>query len=94
MAKKETDSEKKTKQGGGSAKDKSTKEKKPGFFSRVGKWFRDLKSECKKIVWPTRKQTINNTLIVLATILVVGVFIWVLDAVLNLGITTLITVAA
>ena len=72
----------------------SGKEKKPGFFSRIGKWFRDLKSECKKIVWPTRKQTMKNTAIVIATVLVVGVFIWVLDAIFNLGITTLIQVFA
>lgn len=72
----------------------SGKEKKPGFFSRVGKWFHDLKSECKKIVWPTRKQTTNNSLIVIATILVIGVFIWILDAVFNLGITALITAVA
>lgn len=73
---------------------KEKKEKKPGFFSRVGRWFRDLKSECKKIVWPTRKQTINNSLVVIATILVIGVFIWILDAVFNLGITALITAVA
>ena len=42
-----------------SEKKNSGKEKKPGFFSRIGKWFHDLKSECKKIVWPTRKQTAN-----------------------------------
>lgn len=72
----------------------SAKEKKPGFFSRIGKWFRDLKSECKKIVWPTRKQTTNNTMIVIAMILVVGVFIWILDAIFGLGISTLIRVAA
>ena len=88
MAKKEqTASEKKQSKG-------SEKEKKPGFFSRIGKWFRDLKSECKKIVWPTRKQTTNNTMIVIAMILVVGVFIWILDAIFNLGISTLIRVAA
>ena len=71
-----------------SEKKNSGKEKKPGFFSRIGKWFHDL------IVWPTRKQTANNTLIVIATILVIGVFIWILDAIFNLGITTLISVAA
>lgn len=86
MAKKEQKTSEKKKNSG--------KEKKPGFFSRVGKWFVDLKSECRKIVWPTRKQTRNNTLIVIATILVIGVFIWVLDAIFNLGITTLISVAA
>ena len=73
---------------------KDKKEKKPGFFSRVGKWFRDLKSECKKIVWPTRKQTANNSMVVIATILVIGVFIWILDAIFNLGITTLIAAVA
>lgn len=69
-------------------------EKKPGFFARVGKWFHDLKSEVKKVVWPTRKQTINNSAIVIGTILVIGVFIWILDAVFNLGVTTLITICA
>ena len=29
---------------------------KPGFFKRAGKWFREMKSELKKVVWPTRKQ--------------------------------------
>lgn len=55
-------------------------EKKPGFFARVGKWLRELKSELKKVQWPTKKQTVNNTLIVIACIVVVGIFIWVFDA--------------
>ena len=68
-----------------------TKAKKPGLFARIGKWFRELKSECRKIVWPTRQQTVNNTLVVTASVVVVGVFIWVLDIVFNLGIQTLLT---
>ena len=35
---------------------------KPGFFKRVGKWFREMKSELKKVIWPTGKQLTNNTL--------------------------------
>lgn len=68
----------------------NNKVKKPSIFSRIGKWFRELKSECRKIVWPTKSQTINNTGVVLATVLAVGVFIWILDAVFNFGVTTLI----
>ena len=45
-----------------------TKAKKPGLFARIGKWFRELKSECRKIVWPTREQTTNNTLVVIACV--------------------------
>ena len=58
-----------------------TKAKKPGLFARIGKWFRELKSECRKIVWPTREQTVNNTLVVLASVVIIGIFIWVLDIV-------------
>ena len=62
--------------------DKAKKEKKsdkPGFFARIGKWLKDMKSELKKVQWPTKKQTINNTLIVIACVIVVGLFIWIFD---------------
>ena len=56
---------------------KSDKKSKPGVFARIGRWFREL----KKVVWPTGKQTVNNTLIVIACVIVVGIFIWLFDAV-------------
>ena len=59
--------------------------KKENFFARAGKrisrWFREMKSELKKVVWPTRSQMLNNTLIVLACVLVVGIFIVIFDQV-------------
>ena len=70
---------------------KSDKNAKPGFFARMGKWFRDMKSELKKVQWPTRKQTINNTLIVIACVVVVGVFIWLFDFIANNGIRLLMS---
>ena len=70
--------------------DKPAKVKKPSFFERMSKWFRELKGECKKIVWPTRKQTTNNTAVVLAACAFVGVFVWVLDVVFQFSISALI----
>lgn len=58
---------------------KNSKAKKPSVFARAGKWFRELRAEMRKIVWPTRQQTVNNMLIVIAAVLIVGVFVWVLD---------------
>ena len=55
-------------------------DKKPGFFARIGKWFKELKSELKKVQWPTKKQTINNTVIVMLCCNVVGICIGVFDA--------------
>ena len=54
--------------------------KKEGFFARVGKSFKATKSELKKVVWPTRKKLINNTGIVIAALIVVGLIIFGLDS--------------
>ena len=67
-----------------------TKAKKPGFFARIGKCFRELKSECRKIVWPTRQQTVKNTLVI-ACVVIVGIFIWILDIVFGLGVQALLS---
>ena len=40
-----------------------------------------MRSELKKVVWPSKSQMMNNTLVVLVSVLVVGVFVWVFDAV-------------
>lgn len=63
--------------------DKSAKpaKKKLGFFGRVARWFREMKSELKKVQWPTWKQTWNNTLTVIACVILVGIFLWVFDLV-------------
>ena len=40
---------------------------------------KDVKSEFKKVSWPSRKQVFNNTVVVLVTIVVSSIGIWVLD---------------
>ena len=62
---------------------KKESEKKPNIFKRMGKgiakFFRDIKGEIKKIVWPTPKATFVSTGIVLLSMLIVGVLILALD---------------
>ena len=57
--------------------------KKENWFKRtwgkVRKYFRELRSELKKVVWPSGKQLLNNTLVVLASVLVVGIIVCVFD---------------
>ena len=60
-------------------KAKKDKQSKPGIFARASKWLHELKVELKKVQWPSKKQTINNTMIVIACIIVVGLFIWIFD---------------
>ena len=54
-------------------------EVRPGFFKRAGKWFREMKSELKKVIWPTPKALRNNTLISLGMMVVSAVVIWGFD---------------
>ena len=49
-----------------------------------GRWFREMKSELKKVVWPSKKQVINNTLVVLAAVAISAIFIGGLDSLLGL----------
>ena len=68
--------------------------KKANWFKRtwggICRYFRELRSELKKVVWSSPKQVAKNTLIVVACVLVVGVFIWLFDFVAQTGITGLI----
>ena len=64
-------------------KDVKADKKKPGVFARIGKWF-------KKVQWPTRKQTVNNTVIVIICCIIVGICIWLFDALAGAVITALL----
>ena len=54
-------------------------EKKLGFFGRIGKWFHDMRSELKKVVWPTPKQLATNTMVALVVMAIAAVVLWVFD---------------
>lgn len=62
-------------------------QKKDGFFKKAASNAKATKSEFKKVSWPTKKQLINNTGIVIVCIVVVGVVIFALDTIFGLGLT-------
>ena len=66
---------------------------KKNWFARawggICKYFRELRSELKKVVWSTPQQVLKNCLIVCLCVLCVGVFIWLFDFVAQVGLTAL-----
>ena len=42
-------------------------------------FFKDFKAELKKVIWPTPKQLINNTIAVITIVLITAVIVFVLD---------------
>ena len=63
------------------AADRKAKEKakKKAKGNRIARWFREMRSELKKVQWPSWKKVLKNTGVVLLCVLVVGIFIWVFD---------------
>lgn len=59
------------------------KDKKDSFGKRFTHFFKDLKSEVKKVVWPSKKQIKNNTAVVLAFMAIAAVFVWTIDFILS-----------
>lgn len=57
----------------------ASKGEKKTIFQRISLFFRDNKSEVKKIVWPSLRDVVKNTVIVLIMCLVVGILIWLVD---------------
>ena len=68
MAKEVNDKEKKVK------KDAAKKENKAGFF-------KEFKAELKRVSWPTLKQVVNNTMAVIAIVLIICVTVFILDVI-------------
>ena len=60
-------------------------------FQKAAKFFREVRGEMRKVVWPTWTQTVNNTVIVIAVILIVAVFLAVVDFVLAVLVKGVIT---
>ena len=60
-------------------------EKKSGFKE----YFRGVRTELKKVVWLSPKQTLNNTVLVIVAVAVVSVFIGLLDLAFSTGLVAL-----
>lgn len=56
------------------------------FWSLV----KDAKTEIRKVVWPTRQETLQTTLVVVVVVLIMGLILWALDSLLGWAVSSLI----
>jgi len=52
-------------------------------------YFHDAQIEVRKVVWPTRKETVNTTLLVIGMVIIVAIILWLLDMFLGWSIGSL-----
>ena len=67
--------------------------KKLSFGKRVAKWWREMKSELKKVVWPTPKQIVNNTVVALVVMLASAIVIWGFDEIAQMIVRAVLSLA-
>ena len=60
--------------------DKKPAAKKPGVFKRIWAFIKGMRSELKKVTWPSFRQVVNNTFVVIVVVVASGVFIGLVDA--------------
>jgi len=53
-------------------------------------YLQDVRSELKKVVWPTRKDTATTTLVVFGMVILVSLFLWAVDSLLAFTVRTII----
>lgn len=52
------------------------------------------RSEVRKIVWPTRAETMQTTLMVFIMVVILAIFLWFVDILLGFGVKTLLAVGS
>ncbi len=48
-------------------------------------WFKGLKAEFKKIIWPDKKTLLKQTVAVISCSVLLGVIIWAIDSAIQFG---------
>ena len=61
---------------------------KDNIFGKTAQFLREVKVELKKVTWPSRKQTIGSTVVVIALVIIISIFLGAVD----LGLSSLIRI--
>jgi len=67
---------------------------KPSLLARLKNYFKGVITEMRRVVWPTRQEVINSTIIVLVTLVFFGIFAFVIDQISTVLMDFIIKLAA
>jgi preprotein translocase subunit SecE len=56
---------------------------KPNLFQRLMKYFKDVRAELRRVVWPTRNEVVNSSLVVIVMLVIMTAFVAVMDLITN-----------
>ena len=64
------------------ASGKKEQKAKPGLGSRLSNYLREVRVELKRVVWPSRSEVINSSIVVLVTLVFFIVFLYLVDSII------------
>ena len=59
-------------------------------WEKILQFFREVRVEIKKVTWPTRKETLGSTVVVLITTFILAAFLGMVDLILSNGVERLL----
>ena len=62
------------------AKQEKNKDKKPGIFRRLGNYLGEVRSEMRRVVWPSADELRTYSVAIIAMLIVFGIVIWLVDS--------------
>ncbi|MDJ0781902.1 MAG: preprotein translocase subunit SecE [Desulfosarcinaceae bacterium] len=57
--------------------------KSDNFFEKSMQFLREVKIELKKVTWPSRKQAMGSTVVVIVLVMIISAFLGLVDVILN-----------
>ena len=60
--------------------EKKKADKKPGVFRRLLNYLGDVKSEMRRVVWPSKEELKSYSVAIIAMLIVFGIVIWLVDS--------------
>jgi len=61
----------------------------PGLFARLGTFYRQVIAELRKVIWPTRRELITYTWVVIVFVTVMSLFVAALDLLFGRAVLTI-----
>ncbi len=53
------------------------------MFAKIQEFLREVKVELKKVTWPSRKETVASTVVVLITVIITAIYLGLVDFILS-----------
>ncbi len=58
---------------------------------RLNAFFKETKIELRKVVWPTKNETVKTTVMIMIAVVIVAIFLWIVDAFLTWAVQLITT---